>query len=282
MMVVQITDTHIEPPGDLAYARFDTAAALKRAVDTINAMSPAPDLVLHTGDLAHNGDPRGYRQFLDITEPLCAPLVALPGNHDEREAFRAAFSGHEWMPKTGEFLHFTIEDFAVRIVCCDSVIPGKAPGGLCPARLNWLREQLEAAPERPTIVALHHPPFASGMTGTTSNGLLEGGAELAELLRNHPQVVRLVAGHSHRAYASAFGGVVAFVAPTTCYPFALETGPERVLSFSAEPAGLAVHLWLEDQGGGEPGLVSHALPLGEWGMPEPLLRNGERVLAMPG
>ncbi len=279
MILVQITDTHIEEPGGLAYGRFDTAASLRRAVDAINAMSPAADLVLHTGDLAHHGSPEHYRHFRTIIEDLRAPLFAIPGNHDDRAAFRAAFADTDWMPREGDFLHHVIDGFAVRVVCCDSVLPGQVPGGFCRERLAWLDEQLGLARAKPTIVALHHPPFASGMTGSSSIGLIAGGGELAAILRRHPQVVRIIAGHSHRPYSAVFAGTLGFVAPTTCYPFALETGPERVLSIIEEPPALAVHLWLEDSGLGEPGLVSHTLPLGDWGPPIPLLRNGKKVIS---
>ena len=60
MILVQITDTHIEEPGDLAYGRFDTAANLRNAVAAINRMDPGPDMVLHTGDMAHHGSPERY------------------------------------------------------------------------------------------------------------------------------------------------------------------------------------------------------------------------------
>ena len=35
MIIVQITDTHIEEPGSLAYERFDTAANLRAAVAAV-------------------------------------------------------------------------------------------------------------------------------------------------------------------------------------------------------------------------------------------------------
>ena len=80
----------------------------------------------------------------------------------------------DWMPKDGTFLHYTIDDFPVRIVCCDSVRVDEVTGGLCAERQDWLNRTLAEAPDKPTIVAMHHPPFGSGMTGTTSNGLVEG------------------------------------------------------------------------------------------------------------
>ena len=51
MFLVQISDTHIDEPGTLVYGHFDTAVALEKAVDAINAMKPGPDLVLHAGDI---------------------------------------------------------------------------------------------------------------------------------------------------------------------------------------------------------------------------------------
>ncbi|SVE20160.1 uncharacterized protein METZ01_LOCUS473014, partial [marine metagenome] len=61
MFLVQISDTHIDEPDTLVYGHFDTAAALEKAVDAINAMKPGPDLVLHTGDIASHGSLRRYK-----------------------------------------------------------------------------------------------------------------------------------------------------------------------------------------------------------------------------
>ena len=278
MMLVQITDTHIEERGALAYERFDTAANLRNAVAAINAMDPRPDMVLHTGDMAHHGSEERYQYFRELIADLRAPFFAIPGNHDDREPFRAAFADTRWMPAEGEFLHYVVDDFDVRIICCDSVLEGRTPGGFCATRLAWLDEQLSIAPDKPTIVAMHHPPFGSAMTGTTSNGLLEGGGELSASLKRHPQVVRVIAGHAHRPFTCAFGGTIGFAAPTTCYPFALETSSEQALSITGEPPAIAVHIWMRDAGVGAPGLVTHTVPIGDWGEKIVLLRKGKRVL----
>lgn len=279
MILVQISDTHIDAPGALVYGHFDTAATLTRTVEVINAMDPGPDLVLHTGDIASHGSAARYAAFKQIMGALNAPLAVMPGNHDDRDALRDAFGGTPWLPATGDFLHYTIEDYPVRVICCDSVIAGDVPGELCAERLDWLDARLCEAPERPTIVALHHPPFDTGMTGATAKGLLQGGDELDALLRRHGQVVRVLAGHAHRPMTTSFGGTVAFAAPTTCYPFALETGPERILAATFEAPGVAVHLWLPSASGAGADLVTHVAPVGEWGDAITLRKNGERVYA---
>lgn len=42
---------HIKAPGELAYGKVDTAAALTRCVAALNALTPRPDLVVISGDL---------------------------------------------------------------------------------------------------------------------------------------------------------------------------------------------------------------------------------------
>ncbi len=279
MILVQISDTHIDEPGALVYGHFDTSWALTKAVEIVNAMDPGPDLVLHTGDIASHGSVPRYQAFKEITTALEAPLAVIPGNHDDRDALRLVFGGTSSLPATGDFLHYVIEDQAVRIICCDTVIADETPGEMCPERLAWLEARLSETPDRPTIVALHHPPFYSGMTGSSAKGLVRGGAELDVLLRRHGQVVCVLAGHVHRSISTKFGGTIAISGPTTCYPFGLDTGPERLLNISHEPPAIAVHLWLPDATPAGPGLVSHTLPIGDWAPPITLLKAGVRVLA---
>ena len=116
------------------------------------------------------------------------------------------------------------------------------------------------------------------MTGSSAKGLKNGGGELDALLRRHPQVVRVLAGHSHRPMTTAFGGTIAFAGPTTCYPFGLDTGPERVLNVTYEPPAYAVHLWLGDASPAGADLVTHTVPIGDWPAPMALLKAGVKVL----
>jgi|TARA_B100000315_G_C14014723_1_gene336124 3',5'-cyclic AMP phosphodiesterase CpdA len=74
MKLIQISDTHIDEPETLVHGHFDTAGALARAVAVINAMQPAPDLVLHTGDIASHGSVPRYEAFRDIASKLTAPM----------------------------------------------------------------------------------------------------------------------------------------------------------------------------------------------------------------
>ena len=50
MLLAHISDLHIKRPGALAYRRVDTAAALARTVERLNALTPRPEAVVVTGD----------------------------------------------------------------------------------------------------------------------------------------------------------------------------------------------------------------------------------------
>jgi Icc protein len=278
MILVQISDTHIEEPGLRAHGLYDTAASLARCLKAIQALDRRPDLVVHTGDLTNHGSAERYQLFREILGAFPLPFCAIPGNHDVREPLRAAFADQQWMPRTGAFLHYVVEG-PLRLICLDSTIPGETPGELCGERLAWLAERLAEAPGKPTVVALHHPPFATAMTGGSSIGLLRGGPELDEILRRHPNVQRVIAGHNHRAMTVGFGGTIGYVAPPVSFSFALEMGTERLLSLTAEPPGFAVHVWTDDAGLGAPGLITHTVSFGEWPAPIPLLRAGKRIAA---
>src|SRR3954453_5341294 len=83
-LIVQLSDTHIRKPGDLAEGRVDTAAALARAVAGGNALPQPADAVIVTGDLVDSGKPAQYQHLRALLAPLAGPVYLLPGNHDDR------------------------------------------------------------------------------------------------------------------------------------------------------------------------------------------------------
>src|SRR3954468_21474648 len=93
MIIAHISDPHVVVPGALLYGRVDTADFLKRAVADLNRLDPPPDIVVITGDLVDKGEPEEYDRLRALLAPLAMPIFVIPGNHDGREALRAAFAG---------------------------------------------------------------------------------------------------------------------------------------------------------------------------------------------
>jgi len=263
MLIAQLTDLHIKPPGRMAYNRVDTASLLREAVASVLAQHPVPDVVLLTGDLTDAGRPEEYALLRALLAPLGRPVYAIPGNHDDRAAMRAGFADQGYLPQDGEFLHYVVEDHPVRLIGLDSVIPGDAAGALCAARLAWLEGALAAAPARPTIVFVHHPPFATGIAHMDRIGLA-GAAPFAALIRRHAQVERVLAGHLHRSIQARWAGTIASTAPSTAHQVTLDLTPEGPASFNLEPPGYQLHL-VTPSGG----VVSHTVTVGRFPGPYP-------------
>src|SRR5688572_14501479 len=101
MLIAQISDLHFLPKGTLAFGRVDTAGCLERAIAHLNALDPAPDAVLITGDLTNDGDAAVWAELMDRLGRLRAPVCAVPGNHDRRELMRRAFAHLELFPDQG-------------------------------------------------------------------------------------------------------------------------------------------------------------------------------------
>lgn len=266
MLIAQISDLHIKRFGKLAYRHVDTAAALEKAVAALNALNPAPDLVLATGDLVDEGSDEEYGRLRDLLAPLRAPVYVLPGNHDERAAMRRAYPH---TPEWNGFIQYTLEDWPVRIVVADTIIPGKTGGTLCRARLDWLDETLAQQPDRPTIVALHHPPLKTGIALMDPLGL-DDPAPLAAVLQKHGQVERLLCGHVHRPIQARFAGTIMSVCPSPAHQMPLEFELAPQPGVIVEPPGYQLHRWADGV------LVTHTAVIGDYGPQVPIYgKNGE-------
>ena len=207
----------------------------------VNALDPRPDIVIATGDLVEGGKPEEYARLKRLLAPLAMPVHLIPGNHDARDALRAAFADHAYLPSRG-FLQYTIEDQPVRLIALDTLVPGKGYGELCDERLDWLEARL-AEGDRPTAIFMHHPPFDCGIDAFDGSRLNEGGERLAALVRRHDNVERVMCGHVHRPIQVRWAGTMASIAPSTAHQATLDLHEGAPLSMTMEPPGLALHQW---------------------------------------
>jgi 3',5'-cyclic-AMP phosphodiesterase len=261
MLIAQITDMHIRPRGVLAYQRVDTAPYLARAVEHLLRLKPRPDVVLATGDLVEAGSPEEYGRLRELLAPLPMPVYLIPGNHDDRAAMADAFREHAYLPRPPRFIQYVIEDYPLRLVALDTLVPGQVGGQLCEERLGWLAARLGEAPDRPTLIFMHHPPFTTGIVRMDGYGLANA-REFAEVVRRHPQVERIVCGHLHRPIQARVGGTLASTAPSTAYQVALDLEHGNPLMFMMEPPACQLHLW-----GADTGLVTHTSYIGGYDGP---------------
>ncbi len=242
MRIGQITDLHIgfEPDNPDEENGRRLAAVLGRLAQI------GADLVLATGDLTERGDAASYRRLRAILDASGLPVLPLVGNHDRRDAFDAIIPGFR---ADDGFVHHVSDLGGLRIIALDTLEEGRHGGAFCTARARWLEARLAEAPDRPTLVALHHPPVETGIGWMTSLRTAPWAARLAAVLARHQQVRLLVAGHIHRAMASTFASRPIIVCPAAAPQLALDLTPidpavpDGRPMVVDEPPGFALHCW---------------------------------------
>lgn len=240
MLIAQLSDLHIRAPRDKVYGCVDTAAMLRQAVTRLKSLATPPDLVLITGDLTDRGQPQEYDHLRALLADLPYPLFLIPGNHDRRIALRAAFAAADTrFPAEGP-IQYVVDDFEVRLIALDSVDEGEHHGELGWERLRWVDERLAEAPERPTIIFMHHPPFHTGYAAMDRIACRDG-HQLGAVIEKHPQVQRVLCGHVHRPIQVPWHGTLGCVAPSTAHQMSLDFRPDSDEQFTLEPPGFLLH-----------------------------------------
>jgi Icc protein len=272
VLIAQISDLHIKAPGERAYGRVDTAAALERCIATLNAFEPRPDLVVISGDLVDTPTPAEYEHLKRLLAPLQIPFIGIPGNHDSGAMMRAAFPHCNYAAPG--VLDQVVNIGGLDIVLLDSSVDGKPYGTLEGATLQWLDATLAASKETPALIFLHHPPFRTGIGHMDVQNLLNADA-LAPIIEKHPRVQLVAAGHVHRATLTMFAGVTATICPAPNHAVDLDLGA-REPSFIVEPPAFHLHVWFPGAGFGR--VVTHSVPIGRFDGPHPFFGPDGKLL----
>ena len=256
MLVVQMSDPHIVEKGARLLDQIDTGSMLQHAIHHVNRLDPQPDLVLLTGDLVNEGKPEEYAHLEELLRDLRAPFHLVPGNHDLTPELQAAFPDH--VHGEGDGRADGVIEGPLRIITLDSSRYPEPGGSLDAAQLEWLDRTLAAAPDHPTVVAVHHPPFVTGIAHMDTMALdAASAAGLERVVAAHPQVERVLSGHLHRMITRRFGGTVALTAPGTAHAVALDLGGHDP-AWNQEPPAILLHRWTP-----EDGLVTHLEIVGD-------------------
>ena len=269
-LLIQLSDTHIRMPGQLAYRRVDTSAFLAQAVAAVRRLPQPADAVIVTGDLADFGRAAEYAQLRSLLAPLACPYYLMPGNHDDGAELRRAFPDHAYLQQgDGSRIHYAVDLGGLRLLALDTTVPMAAYGELDDAQLAWLDAELAAVPATPTIVALHHPPFATRIGHMDDIGLVAGADALAAVISRHRQVERMISGHLHRSIQARWAGTIALTAPSTAHQVALDLAVDAESAFMMEPPGFLIHAWAPAAP-----LVTHLVYSGEFDGPYPFHEDG--------
>ncbi|RKQ69301.1 calcineurin-like phosphoesterase family protein [Litorimonas taeanensis] len=244
MIIAQITDLHLGFHGE--NASCTNRERLRAVLSEVQSKIQSPDLILFTGDLVEIGEDWAYEDLREELETLSIPYYFAFGNHDNRSAFSSTFPEVKF---DQGFLQYTIDDWPLRIIVLDSLEVGRHGGGFCSTRAKWLHDRLSEQPDRPTLIALHHPPMRSGIDWMTVS---EGEAWvnlLQATLEPFNNVVHIMAGHIHRSIFTQFLDIPLVVCSAVAPQVKLELAdiqvdkPDHRILLTDAPAGYCLHQW---------------------------------------
>ncbi len=254
LRLLQLSDCHLlEQPGQTLMG-VDTERSLQEVLTHLKRTQDwPPDLILLTGDLVQEPLPAAYQRLTRYLETLQVPWVVLPGNHDDPEMMATILC------RNAQRCAKRILTHTWQILCLNSYLPRSTGGHLDAAELELLTRSLAQAPDRPALIALHHPPLsiASPWMDTMQ---LDNGREFLTLLESFPNVKGVIFGHVHQVFESNYRSLRLWSVPSTCFQF--KPG-SATFALAAEAAGWRwlelhacgqIHTWVERLDHPPPGL----------------------------
>jgi len=250
----QITDLHITTEDDPYKSKERNDRRLRDVLTTIYNLKPRPTAIIASGDLVDRGEAREYvelkKVFADFTE---IPIYLGMGNHDLRKPFLQEFLNHSAATRyevdPNGFIQYEVDFGDIRLVMLDTLDEGKENGAFCKKRAGWLKRTLGRNAGKPTMIALHHPPVASGIQWMDAREKQDWKKTLAGAVKGRKQVRTMMCGHLHRTFHAPFAGQTISASPATSIQLTLNLTdvdlykPDGREILVEEPAGFALHMW---------------------------------------
>jgi len=210
---VQISDSHI---GFDKAANPDVTRTLQTAIERINALPVAPDLILHTGDVTHLSKPGEFDTAQQALRAAKSQVFYVPGEHDV-----AVDNGQQFLERYGQGSKGagwrSFDHRGVHFVGLVNVVDLKAGGlgNLGEAQLAWLQQDLRGRSASAPIVVFAHIPLWSVYPewgwGTSDS------ARALALLKRFGSVT-VLNGHIHQVMQKVEGNVSFHTAMATAFP----------------------------------------------------------------
>jgi 3',5'-cyclic AMP phosphodiesterase CpdA len=184
LRIAHISDTHISPYGGFIEKEFDNMIA------QINLLKP--DLVIHSGDITHEGLLEDYKLAKEKLSLLEPDMIILPGNHDARNL------GHTIYPNFfgSKNVIKKVED--IGICALDTSVPDIDEGRLGRTGQDHMKKLIEDFFGLVKIISIHHHLIPVPEAGRARNMIDDAGDVLKLVTEENVDLILM--GHRHVPY----------------------------------------------------------------------------------
>jgi Icc protein len=207
---IQISDSHIDD--NKLVLGVDSQANLGSIISMISDQNY--DVLLISGDLAHNGTLESYQKLQKILNPIETEIYVLAGNHDD-------FSNLSQVFNQSSLCNFIIDCW--EIITLDSVQSGKVSGRLSDEQLHSLSQQISSSSAKYIALCLHHPPV-SMQSDWDDEMSLENPDDLFAVIDQFDTIKAVMWGHAHQCCEFNRIGLKLFSCPSTALQFNGQSG----------------------------------------------------------
>ena len=137
----------------------------------------------------------------------------------------------------------SIDDYEFRILALNSHFDGSELPDYGDRRLHWLENALEKS-DKPTLIAIHHPPMKTGIEFIDMVGP-EWYQGLGEVLSHHPQVQLIICGHGHVDLYGRLGSIPVYMAGSMAHQLIAGRVIDRAPAFDPSRVPAMLHHWLD-------------------------------------
>jgi Icc protein len=228
--IIQVSDCHVSADRQADYRGQNPDRNLQRLLTVMRAWNP--DLVLLTGDVSEDASAAAYARVATMMGTIGAPLLALPGNHDNPEVMKQHFPLGPWQGpfarETGPWL----------LVLMDSTVRGGIAGSFSQQDMERFDTLLRGSSAEFVLVALHHQPVPVNAPWIDRYALENPGL-FFQFIDRDSRIRCITWGHVHQDFCSERHTVNLFGAPST-----VANSLPQTRRFTMDLAGPACR-WLE-------------------------------------
>jgi Icc protein len=217
--VLQLTDLHLFAQAQGLFNDINTRDSFIDVLSHVQQHYGNPDVIIITGDLAHDGEPETYQFIADALKIFATPVYCVLGNHDHRENAHQVYS----LESISINEHCLFEHW--QIILLDSnhqPMPNRYDGEVSDIELQRVAELATLHSDKSILIAMHHNLLEHHDRGVPLQ--VRNYQQVMQYFEQLPNIKLVLSGHVHQEFVIVQNGICYLSTPATGYQSKSKSG----------------------------------------------------------